>query len=538
MSTVWTESGKRWATWPDSVHPVWRWRSCRSSFTRLCSPRLTVEFMSLIFYQTLFTQFDGGVHVAHLLPDSVHPVWRWSSCRSSFTRLCSPRLTVEFMSLIFYQTLFTPFDGGVHVAHLLPDSVHPVWRWSSCRSSFTRLCSPRLTVEFMSLIFYQTLFTPFDGGVHVAHLLPDSVHPVWRWSSCRSSFTRLCSPSLTVEFMSLIFYQTLFTPFDGGVHVAHLLPDSVHPVWRWSSCRSSFTRLCSPRLTVEFMSLIFYQTLFTPFDGGVHVAHLLPDSVHPVWRWSSCRSSFTRLCSPCLTVEFMSLIFYQTLFTPFDGGVHVAHLLPDSVHPVWRWSSCRSSFTRLCSPRLTVEFMSLIFYQTLFTPFDGGVHVAHLLPESGWATWTPPFERVEFDVAHLNRVWYQMSDMNSTSNWVNRVCKRWAQWRGVHVIFYQSSPRLTVEFMSLIFYQTLFTPFDGGVHVAHLLPDSVHPVWRWSSCRSSFTRLCSPRLTVEFMSLSLVKDERHELHRQTGWTESGKRWATWTPPSNGVNRVW
>jgi hypothetical protein len=31
---------------------------------------------------------------------------------------------------------------------------------------------------------------------------------------------------------------------------------------------------------------------------------------------------------------FMSLIFYQTLFTPFDGGVHVAHLLPDSVHPV------------------------------------------------------------------------------------------------------------------------------------------------------------------------------------------------------------
>jgi hypothetical protein len=33
-------------------------------------------------------------------------------------------------------------------------------------------------------------------------------------------------------------------------------------------------------------------------------------------------------------VEFMSLIFYQTLFTPFDGGVHVAHLLPDSVHPV------------------------------------------------------------------------------------------------------------------------------------------------------------------------------------------------------------
>ena len=482
---------------PDSVHPVWRWSSCRSSFTRLCSPRLTVEFMSLIFYQTLFTPFDGGVHVAHLLPDSVHPVWRWSSCRSSFTRLCSPRwsscrssftrlcsprLTVEFMSLIFYQTLFTPFDGGVHVAHLLPDSVHPVWRWSSCRSSFTRLCSPRLTVEFMSLIFYQTLFTPFDGGVHVAHLLPDSVHPVWRWSSCRSSFTRLCSPQtlfdggvlsltftrlcsprLTVEFMSLIFYQTLFTPFDGGVHVAHLLPDSVHPVWRWSSCRSSFTRLCSPRLTVEFMSLIFYQTLFTPFDGGVHVAHLLPDSVHPVWRWSSCRSSFTRLCSPRLTVEFMSLIFYQTLFTPFDGGVHVAHLLPDSVHPVWRWSSCRSSFTRLCSPRLTVEFMSLIFYQTLFTPFDGGVHVAHLLPDS------------------VHPVWRWSSCRSSFT----RLC----------------SPRLTVEFMSLIFYQTLFTPFDGGVHVAHLLPDSVHPVWRWSSCRSSFTRLCSPRLTVEFMSL-------------------------------------
>ena len=435
--------------------PVWRWSSCRSSFTRLCSPRLTVEFMSLIFYQTLFTQFDGGVHVAHLLPDSVHPVWRWSSCRSSFTRLCSPNLTVEFMSLIFYQTLFTPFDGGVHVAHLLPDSVHPVWRWSSCRSSFTRLCSPRLTVEFMSLIFYQTLFTPFDGGVHVAHLLPDSVHPVWRWSSCRSSFTRLCSPRLTVEFMSLIFYQTLFTPFDGGVHVAQSFT-RLHRQTGWtesgtwtpprqtgwtesgSSCRKRGEHLLPVKLnwftwtppsngvTVEFMSthllsqtlftdmstvdggvrcrLIFYQTLFTPFDGGVHVAHLLPDSVHPVWRWSSCRSSFTRLCSPRLTVEFMSLIFDQTLFTPFDGGVHVAHLLPDSVHPVWRWSSwsftlftqfdggvhvvtlftpssCRSSFTRLCSPRLTVEFMSLIFYQTLFTPFDGGVHVAHLLAD-------------------------------------------------------------------------------------------------------------------------------------------------------------
>jgi hypothetical protein len=40
----------------------------------------------------------------------------------------------------------------------------------------------------------------------------------------------LCSPSLTVEFMSLIFYQNLFTPFDGGVHVAHLLAESVHPV--------------------------------------------------------------------------------------------------------------------------------------------------------------------------------------------------------------------------------------------------------------------------------------------------------------------
>ena len=53
--------------------------------------------------------------------------------------------------------------------------------------------------------FYQIMFTPFDGEVHVAHLLSDSVHPVWRWSSCRSSFTRLCSPSLTVEFMSLIF---------------------------------------------------------------------------------------------------------------------------------------------------------------------------------------------------------------------------------------------------------------------------------------------------------------------------------------------
>jgi hypothetical protein len=36
------------------------------------------------------------------------------------------------------------------------------------------------------------------------------------------------------------------------------------------------------RQTGEFMSLIFYQTLFTPFDGGVHVALLLPDSVHPV----------------------------------------------------------------------------------------------------------------------------------------------------------------------------------------------------------------------------------------------------------------
>jgi hypothetical protein len=42
---------------------------------------------------------------------------------------------------------------------------------------------------------------------------------------------------------------------------------------------SSFTRLCSPHLTMEFISLIFYQTLFTPLDGGVHVAHLLPDSV-------------------------------------------------------------------------------------------------------------------------------------------------------------------------------------------------------------------------------------------------------------------
>jgi hypothetical protein len=27
-----------------------------------------------LFYQPLFAQFDGGVHVAHLLPDSVHPV--------------------------------------------------------------------------------------------------------------------------------------------------------------------------------------------------------------------------------------------------------------------------------------------------------------------------------------------------------------------------------------------------------------------------------------------------------------------------------
>ena len=179
--------------------------------------------MTRIF--SLLRRYMHCIHLSstRLLPDYVHPVWWWSSCRSSLIRLCSPRLTVEFMSLIFYQTLFTPFDGGVHVAHLLPDSVHPIWWWSSCRSSFSRLCSPRLTV----------------------------------WSSCRSSFTRLCSPRLTVEFMSLIFYQTLFTPFDDVVHVAHLLPDSVHPVWRWSSCRSSFTRLCSPSLTVEFMSLIF-----------------------------------------------------------------------------------------------------------------------------------------------------------------------------------------------------------------------------------------------------------------------------------------
>ena len=106
--------------------------------------------------------------------------------------------------------IFSLLRRYMHCIHLsstrlLPDYVHPVWWWSSCRSSFTRLCSPRLTVEFMSLIFYQTLFPLFDGGVHVAHLLADSVHPVWRWSSCRSSFTRLCSPSLTVEFMSLIF---------------------------------------------------------------------------------------------------------------------------------------------------------------------------------------------------------------------------------------------------------------------------------------------------------------------------------------------
>jgi hypothetical protein len=179
--------------------------------------------MTRIF--SLLRRYMHCIHLSstRLLPDYVHPVWWWSSCRSSLIRLCSPRLTVAFMSLIFYQTLFTPFDGGVHVAHLLPDSVPLVWRWSSCRSSFSRLCSPRLTVEFMSLIFYQTLFTQFDGGVHVAHLLPESVHPVWWWSSCRSSFTRLCSPRLTVEFMSLIFYQTLFTQFDGGVHVAHLL---------------------------------------------------------------------------------------------------------------------------------------------------------------------------------------------------------------------------------------------------------------------------------------------------------------------------
>ena len=116
--------------------------------------------------------------------------------------------------------------------------------------------------------------------------------------------------------MSLIFYQTLFTTFDGGVHVAHLLPDSVHLVWRCSSCRSSFTRLCSSRLTVEFMSLIFYQTLFIPFDGGVHVAHLLPDSVHPVWRWSSCRSSsqFSVLCV---------LIYMSSQFSVLSVGLWV-----------------------------------------------------------------------------------------------------------------------------------------------------------------------------------------------------------------------
>ena len=88
--------------------------------------------------------------------------------------------------------IFSLLRRYMHCIHLsstrlLPDYVHPVWWWSSCRSSLI------------------TLFTPFDGGIHVAHLLPDSVHPVWRWSSCRSSFTRLCSPSLTVEFMSLIF---------------------------------------------------------------------------------------------------------------------------------------------------------------------------------------------------------------------------------------------------------------------------------------------------------------------------------------------
>jgi hypothetical protein len=35
-----------------------------------------------------------------------------------------------------------------------------------------------------------------------------------------------------------------------------------------------------------------------------------------------------------LPLDFISLFFYQTLFTPFDGGVHVVLLLPDSVHTV------------------------------------------------------------------------------------------------------------------------------------------------------------------------------------------------------------
>jgi hypothetical protein len=43
--------------------------------------------------------------------------------------------------------------------------------------------------------------------------------------------------------------------------------------------------------------------------------------------------------------------------------------------------------------------------------------------------------------------------------------------------------------MSLIFNQTLFTQFDGGVHV---------------------------NSTVKLGEQSLAKDERNELHRQTG----------------------
>jgi hypothetical protein len=58
--------------------------------------------------------------------------------------------------------------------------------------------------------------------------------------------------------------------------------------------------------------------------------------------------------------------------------------------------------------------------------------------------------------------------------------------------------------MSLIFYQTLFTLFDGGVHVAHLLQDSVHP------------KMSDMNSTVKQGEQSLVEDERHELHRQTG----------------------
>jgi hypothetical protein len=57
-----------------------------------------------------------------------------------------------------------------------------------------------------------------------------------------------------------------------------------------------------------------------------------------------------------------------------------------------------------------------------------------------------------------------MSDMNSTVK------------LGEQSLVKDERHELHRQTMSLIFYQTLFTLFDGGVHVAHLLPDSVHSV--------------------------------------------------------------